>query len=129
MTPAGYLLAADLLLAVHVLVVLFITVGLLLILLGGALQWQWVRQRWLRVLHLLAIGVVVLQAWLGRLCPLTVWEQALRARAGDASYAGSFIAHWLGELLYYDAPAWVFALCYTLFGLLVLWSWFRVAPR
>lgn len=129
MTSSHYLLAADLLLVLHALVVLFIVGGLVLILAGGALRWQWVHQRWFRVLHLVAIGVVVLQAWLGRLCPLTLWEQALRAKAGAASYAGSFIAHWLGELLYYTAPAWVFTSGYSLFGLLVLWSWFKVAPR
>jgi len=112
----------------HVLVVLFIVVGLALILAGGALQWRWVRRRWFRMLHLLAIGVVVLQAWLGRLCPLTIWELQLRAQAGETTYTGSFIAHWLGELLYYSAPAWVFSLSYSLFGLLVLWSWFKVRP-
>lgn len=129
MTPSYYLLAADLLLVLHVLVVLFILGGLALILAGGALQWRWVRRRWFRVLHLVAIGVVVLQAWLGRLCPLTLWEQALREQAGATTYTGSFIAHWLGELLYYSAPAWVFTLGYSLFGLLVLWSWFKVRPQ
>jgi hypothetical protein len=112
----------------HVLVVLFIVAGLALILAGGALQWRWVRRRWFRVLHLVAIGVVVLQAWLGRLCPLTIWELQLRAQAGDTTYTGSFIAHWLGELLYYHAPGWVFTLGYSLFALLVLWSWFKVRP-
>ena len=130
MTSTHYLLAADLLLVLHVLIVLFIVGGLILILLGGTLRWPWVRLRWFRLLHLAAIGVVVMQAWLGRLCPLTLWEQALRAKAGAASsYTGSFIAHWLSELLYYTAPAWVFTLCYSVFGLLVLWSWFKVRPH
>ncbi|MEJ2289537.1 MAG: DUF2784 family protein, partial [Deinococcales bacterium] len=52
----------------------------------------------------------------------------LRARAGDATYSGSFIAHWLEEFLYYDAPAWVFALVYTAFGVLVAASWYFVPP-
>jgi polyferredoxin len=72
---------------------------------------------------------VVVQAWLGRICPLTVWESALRERAGDAVYTGSFIAYWLDELLYYQAPAWVFTLVYSLFGALVLASWYFVRPR
>ncbi len=128
MTPSQYLLAADLLLVLHVLVVLFIVAGLALILAGGVLQWCWVRRRWFRVLHLVAIGVVVLQAWLGRLCPLTIWELQLRSQAGETTYTGSFIAHWLGALLYYNAPGWVFTLGYSLFALLVLWSWFKVRP-
>ena len=63
------------------------------------------------------------------ICPLTTVEMALRARAGDATYTGSFIAHWLESLLYYQAPAWVFAACYTAFGAIVFGSWFWVRPR
>ena len=63
------------------------------------------------------------------ICPLTTWEMALRAKAGNTTYSGSFIAHWLQTLLYYDAPAWVFVVCYTRFGLLVVGSWFWVRAR
>ena len=124
-----YLLAADALLVLHVLVVVFIVAGLVLVCAGGFLGWSWVRNPWFRILHLIAIGVVVVQAWAGELCPLTEWEQALRLRAGDVAYTGSFIAHWLGELLYWEAPMWVFALCYSLFGALVLAAWYLVRPR
>lgn len=124
-----YRLLADLVLTLHVGFVVFVVVGLVLILAGGALGWRWVRGRRFRLAHLAAIGIVVAQAWLGVLCPLTTLEMALRRRAGDAAYAGSFIAHWLEELLYFDAPAWVFTLCYTAFGLLVVASWLWVRPR
>ena len=128
-SPSLYLLAADALLVLHVLVVVFIVAGLLLVCAGGVLGWPWVRNPWFRILHLVAIGVVVAQAWAGELCPLTEWEQALRLRAGEEAYSGSFIAHWLGELLYYDAPMWVFVLCYSVFGALVLGAWYLVRPR
>ena len=104
-------------------------VGMLLVYAGGLRGWSWVRNPWFRIIHLIAIGVVVVQAWAGELCPLTVWEQGLRLRAGGVAYSGSFIAHWLGELLYYEAPMWVFALCYTVFGALVLAAWYLVRPR
>lgn len=122
-------MAADAVLLLHVLFVLFVVVGLLLIFAGRFLSWSWVRNPWFRVIHLAAVALVVLQSWLGLVCPLTNWEMTLRSRAGDAVYGGSFIAHWLGELLYYQAPPWVFAVCYSLFGLLVVLSWFRVPPR
>jgi hypothetical protein len=125
----SYRLAADILLLLHVMVVLFIVGGLLLIIAGGAWGWSWVRNPWFRVAHLIAIAVVVAQSWAGAICKLTVWEQALRQRAGDAAYAGSFIVHWLDKLLYYQAPAWVFVLCYTLFAMLVAVAWYRVRPR
>ena len=128
-TPAFYLLAADLLLLTHTLFVAFVIFGLLLILVGGFRGWPWVRNPYFRTTHLAAIGIVVVQAWLGIICPLTIWEMALREKAGDAVYAGAFVLHWLEQLLYYNAPAWVFVVCYTLFGSLVLASWYWVRPR
>lgn len=124
-----YRVAADLVLIVHVLFVLFVMLGLLLIIAGGALRWSWVRNPWFRLAHCAAIVVVVLQAWLGVICPLTTVEMALREKAGDATYSGSFIAHWLGKLLFYEAPSWVFTLAYTAFGALVAASWIWVRPR
>ena len=124
-----YLFAADALLFLHVLFVAFVVFGLILILIGKFRDWSWVRNAWFRLAHLAAIGVVVLHSWLGIICPLTIWEMALRQRAGDAGYSGTFIAHWLESLLYYQAPAWVFAVCYTAFGALVVVSWFSVRPR
>ena len=128
-TGTAYLIAADLILFVHVAFVVFVIVGLLLIFAGKITKWDWVRNPWFRIAHLAAIGIVVLQAWLGQICPLTIWEMSLRERAGDATYEGSFIAHWLQTLLYYDAPAWVFTVAYTAFGLVVVFSWFWVKPR
>lgn len=123
-----YLAAADALLFTHVLFVAFIIVGLLLILVGKLLSWSWVRNPWFRMAHLLGIVVVILQSWLGVICPLTRWEMELRSQAGDVVYAGSFISRWLEELLYFQAPDWVFTACYTAFGLLVILSWFWVRP-
>lgn len=127
-TPV-YLLAADAVLLLHVLFVAFVIVGLVLILAGKAFRWSWVRNPWFRLAHLLAIGVVVVQSWFGAICPLTTIEMTLRSRAGDTVYPGSFVAHWLEAILYYRAPAWVFAVSYTLFGAMVAGSWFWVSPR
>ena len=124
-----YRVLADLILFLHSSFVVFVIIGLVLVLIGGVRGWRWVRNPWFRWAHLLAIGIVVAQAWLGVLCPLTTLEMALRERGGDATYPGSFIAHWLETLLYYQAPAWVFTLCYTVFGFLVLVSWYAVRPR
>ena len=124
-----YLLAADALLLLHTLFVVFVVAGLLLILIGYFRSWSWVRNPWFRLFHIVAIGIVVLQAWLGRICPLTIWEMALREKAGAATYEGSFITHWLQTLLYYQAPAWVFTLVYTVFAALVMATWMWVRPR
>ncbi|MET4025949.1 glucan phosphoethanolaminetransferase (alkaline phosphatase superfamily) [Marinobacter sp. MBR-99] len=120
---------ADLLLLFHTLLVAFVILGLVATLVGYFRQWNWVRNIWFRLSHLVVIVIVVLQAWLGVLCPLTIWEMELRAKAGQGGYEGSFIQHWLETILYYNAPDWVFILVYTLFGALVLASWFLVRPR
>ena len=120
---------ADTVLLLHVLVVAFNIFGLVFIFAGKFLTWSWVRNPWFRLIHLLLIAVVVLQSWLSMVCPLTSIEAALRSRAGEAHYSGAFIAHWLEQLLYYQAPPWVFTTAYTLFGLIVFASWYWVRPR
>lgn len=129
MPPSLLLLLADMILVFHVLFVAFVVFGLLAIYAGYFLRWPWVRNKTFRILHLSAIGYVVVQSWLGVVCPLTTWEMALRAEADTATYTGSFIQHWLQSLLYYTAPEWVFVLVYTVFGSLVAASWFVVRPN
>ena len=123
------MLAADAVLLLHVSFVLFVISGLVLVLVGKALNWSWIRNWWFRVSHLAAIGIVVAQAWFGVICPLTTLEMWLRRQSGDVIYAGTFISHWLESILYYRAPAWIFAVCYTAFAVLVILSWVWVRPR
>ena len=124
-----FLLAADAVLLLHVFFVAFVVIGLVLIFVGKARRWSWVRNLWFRVMHLLAIALVAVQSWFGVICPLTTFEMALRSQAGDSVYTGSFISHWLETILYYQAPPWVFAVCYTVIGAVVIGSWFWVSPR
>jgi hypothetical protein len=131
---------ADVVVVVHFAYVAFVIVAFGLILIGLALRWRWVRNFWFRTIHLLAIGIVAVQAVAGVLCPLTTLEAKLRTAAGETSAEGSFVGRWMHELLFVDAPAWVFTTCYCLFGAAVLlvlilappkWPWKRRAhaPR
>ncbi len=122
-------LAADAMLLLHVLFVVFVMLGLVLIFVGKARQWSWVRNPWFRLIHLVAISVVVIQSWVGAICPLTTIEMVLRSRAGDAVYSGDFISHWLETALYYQLPPWMFVVSYTIFGVISCASWFLVRPR
>lgn len=125
----GYLFLADAILVLHALFAAFVVSGLLLIFLGKACGWSWIYNPWFRLLHLLAIIIVTVQSWLGVICPLTSLEMTLRSQGGGTVYSGSFIAHLFESILYYRAPAWVFTVCYTLFGLIVAASWIWVRPR
>ena len=129
MSASTYQALADAVLVVHVAFIAFVIFGLLLTLIGGVCGWRWIRNPWFRGLHLLAIGLVVVQAWLGIICPLTTLEMHFRELSGDLVYQESFIAHWLQRLIFFRAPMWAFGLAYTLFALAVIASWWRFPPR
>jgi hypothetical protein len=124
-----YGLLADLTALVHLGYVGFVVLGQGAILLGWWRGWAWTRNRVFRGLHLAAIGIVILQAWLGVWCPLTLLENYLRERAGEAGHVQGFVADWVHAALFWDAPLWVFTLLYTAFGALVLLSYWRYPPR
>jgi len=120
---------ANTILLTHVLFVIFNIAGLVFTYLGYFLKWSWIRNRTFRILHLFAFGIVVLQSWVGVICPLTTWEMFFREKAGMEVYSGSFIQYWLQNLLYYNAPEWVFIVLYTAFASLVLAGWYLVPPN
>ncbi|MEZ5564000.1 MAG: DUF2784 domain-containing protein [Gammaproteobacteria bacterium] len=122
-------LLADLTLVLHALFVAFVVFGLVLTVVGIFRGWRWVRRPVFRYAHLLAIGIVVVQAWLGIECPLTTLEGALRLRAGEAGYDTSFVQYWLYRLLYYRAESWMFTLLYSAFGAAVALVWWIAPPR
>lgn len=124
-----YAWLANAVLTLHLSLVVFVILGLLLVIVGNLRQWHWVNNLWFRLLHLAAILVVVAEAWLGMVCPLTTLEMWLRSQAGAATYAGGFIPYWFDQLLYYQAPDWVFIMAYSLFAVLVLVSWWIFPPR
>lgn len=124
-----YQLLADAVLLLHFGVVVFVIGGLVLVVAGNLRGWRWVNALWFRLAHLLAIGYVVAQAWLGQVCPLTTLESWLRAQAGLPAYSKSFVEEWVQRVLFYQAPFWVFTVAYTLFGLMVISSWWYFPPR
>jgi len=81
---------ADLILALHLVFVLFVV-------LGGLLVLKWSRAAWL---HIPAAIWGVLIEYTGWICPLTPLENALRTRGGEAGYNGGFIEHYIQPLLY-----------------------------
>ena len=124
-----YVLFADLMLILHASFVVFVVGGQAVILAGWFKNWQKTRNLWFRLLHLMAISVVVMESWVGVPCPLTIWEAQLRHLAGQPVYELSFIAEWTSYFLFYTAPAWVFTSIYTLFGSVVLLTLIVYPPR
>jgi hypothetical protein len=120
---------ADLVVAAHVAYVAYIVVGLVAILVGAALGWHWIRNPWFRWTHLLAIGLVALEAIWGINCPLTVWEGNLRVLAGQEASEGTFVGRLLDAVIFYQAPVWILNTVHVGFALLVLATLILVPPR
>ena len=100
-------LAADMVVLVHALFVLFVVAG------GVAV----IRWPWLAWLHIPAAVWGALIELGGGVCPLTFLEVRFRRLAGEAGYAGGFIEHYLVPLIY---PAGLTRNGQLLLGILVL---------
>lgn len=121
---------ADIVLLFHAILVLFNVGAVPVIWVGYFRGWRFVRNFYFRIIHLLLVGVVAAESVLGIICPLTLWEDALRSGGGAGStHPRGFIAHWLQTLLYYDLPAWVFTVAYILFFLAVALTFYCVRPH
>ena len=83
-------LAADAIVALHFAFIAFVVAG-------GALTL--VDRRW-AILHLPAVAWAAWTEFSGTVCPLTPWENALRAAAGERGYGDSFVDHYIVPLIY-----------------------------
>lgn len=124
-----YRILADLIVVAHLAYVLSVIVGLAAILLGRLLKWEWTRNFYFRIIHLLLIGIVVLEALFGIMCPLTTWEDDLRKAAGEDVTEGSFIGRLAHDLLFVDLSEETLTVCYCVFGALVLLTVLFIPPR
>lgn len=89
-----YSLLASLVLALHLLFILWVVLGALFTRRRPLLRW----------LHLASLVWGVLVEILPWPCPLTPAENWLRGHAGLSTYAGGFLLHGLDALVYPDVP-------------------------
>ena len=97
---------ADIILVLHALFIAFVILSFILIVIGIVRRWQWTRNFWFRAANLLAIGLVAVNAWVGKICPLTIWENEMRETAGGDIYPGTFVGYYLQKIIYYDFRNW-----------------------
>ena len=109
----GWSILADMVLVLHGAFIVWAALGALAV-------WRWPRLLWW---HLPALAWAVWIEASAGLCPLTPLEMALRHRAGQGVYEGSFIDHHLGALIYPQgltpAAQWHIALGLAAFNLLL----------
>jgi len=86
----SYLLAADIVLLLHLAFILFAVLGAVM-----AVWWNRIP-----LLHVPVAGWAIFVELTGRICPLTLLENYLRIKAGQSGYAESFIEHYLLAIIY-----------------------------
>lgn len=121
---------ADVVLVVHFLWVLGILLPIPLIVIGARQNWSWIRNPVFRAIHFAMIVVVIFESLVGIVCPLTLWENLLRSGSERASYGNaSFIEYWVGRILFYDFPSWVFIVIYLAVGVSIAALFWWVPPQ
>ena len=85
-----YRACVDLVVVGHLLFIGFVVGGVFL-------TWRWPVIIWA---HIPAVIYGALVEFAGFTCPLTLLENDLRQRAGEAGYRGGFISHYLVEVIY-----------------------------
>src|SRR5579859_5337740 len=129
MSSAELTMLASVILWIHVGIILFNVLGLLVIPIGAWRGWAFVRIFWWRALHVAVLAIVALQGVFQKLCFLTVWQDVLLARAGQAVSDQPLIERWVISLIFWPLPIWVFTLIYIAAWIATLVLWRLVPPR
>jgi hypothetical protein len=126
-----YALLADLMVAIHVGYVAYVLLGQLAIVAAAPFKAAWARHPWFRFTHLLAIAIVALEAVMGWRCPLSIWEEQLRMRAGqDINSGETFMGRLLHNLLFIEGmPEVFFTTLYIAMLVVVLQGLIMYPPR
>ena len=99
------------------------------VLLGGWLGWAWVRRFWPRLIHLLAVLLVVMQPLVGHECPINEFERTLREGDLRNLEGASPLGAWANHLVYTRKHMPQLIPIYLGFAALVVLSWLVVRPE
>ena len=128
MSPELLQAAASAVLYVHFAVVVFNVFWIVAIPLGAWRGWNFIRSVWWRGAHVVVLAVVAVQAAVGALCFLTVWQSALLRAAGDTPSEPSLIETIVTRLIFWPLPLWAFVVIYLAAFGYTLAMWWLVPP-
>ena len=113
---------ADVILSIHFVIAFFIVSLFFVIPFGYKLNWNWIKNRKLRLLHLILISFVTVETILGITCPLTTMENNLRG----INQPKSFVAYWVEQLVYWYFPTQFFLIlyCVSLTWTILIWQFY-----
>lgn len=125
-----YKIIADVILIIHFLYVIFAVGGEIFIIFGSFKKWNIVRKLSFRITHLISVVIVAIEASLGILCPLTLWENQFRILSGQKIEEDiTFIGRIFRKIMFYDLPLWIFTFVYILFSLAVVITFIKIPPK
>ena len=116
---------ADTILYIHFIIAFFIVSLFFLIPFGYKLKWSWIKNRKIRLIHIILIFFVTLEAIMGITCPLTIIENDLRG----IIVSNSFVNTWINKILFFDFPREYFLITYTLCSLWTTLIWVKFPPE
>lgn len=119
---------AALILALHAACSLFVILMPFAVPLGVWQSWQWVRDPWVRDIHLGTVVFIAIEVALKKPCPFTVWENHCRVRASMPLYTSGFFDYWVENLLKIPFQDWMFESIFITIGLASVAEYFLICP-
>jgi hypothetical protein len=127
MSPELLRAAASAVLYVHFAVVVFNVFWIVAIPLGAWRGWNFIRSFWWRGAHVVVLTVVAVQAVVGALCFLTIWQNSLLRAAGGPDETSPIDAI-VTRLIFWPLPLWAFVVIYVAAFGYTLAMWWLVPP-
>ena len=115
---------SEIVLLFHFCIFLFITLSFFLIPLGYYLKWEWVKNKYYRLIHLVLMVIIFIETILGFMCPLTILENFLR----NDIEINNKITQIIHQIMYWDLPTYQFIILYLLSLLYLIFLWFFFKP-
>ena len=116
---------ADIILSIHFIIAFFIVSLFFVIPFGYKLNWNWIKNRRLRLFHIILMFFVTLETIMGMTCPLTIIENNLRG----IMVHNSFLNTWIKKILFFDFPSKYFLITYILCSLWTTYIWIKFPPK
>ena len=117
-------LFSEIVLLFHFCIFLFMVLSFFLIPLGYYQKWEWVKNRYYRLIHLILMGIIFIETILGFMCPLTILENFLRNNIGINNKFTQIIH----QIMYWDLSTYQFIILYLLSLLYLIFLWFFFKP-
>ena len=116
---------ADIILTIHFIIAFFIVSLFFVIPFGYRLNWNWIKNRKIRLFHIILMFFVTLETVMGVTCPLTIIENDLRG----IMTSNSFIGMWIRKILFFDFPSEYFLVTYILCSIWTILIWISFPPE